>query len=551
MLLELRIKNFVLIEEANLSLEEGFTVFSGETGAGKSLLIKALRALLGERGGSNFIKPGAPLAEISAVLRESEILPERLKEMGYQPEEEIHIRRIIQPQKQRCFLNGAPISLFELTQLTKDLIFLTSQHEYYSFLQRENQLKFLDALLGHSETMKKYQDLYKAYLELQRKLSELNKKISEALQRKDYLFFQISEIEELNPDPEEEEKLRVQRERLKNFQLFQELKMGLKQALEESKTNLSLAINYLSRLLPFEPNLKGREKVLQEFYYELSELEREIRSWEGDWPEDERDLDFIEARLAKYERLKRKYGRDALGLKKLKEDIKKELSLLETGEEELESLEREKEKIEKELLDLALVLSEQRKKGSKILVDLIKKELRELGMEKVEFEIQVNSKAPIPESLTSTGIDDIEFLFSSNPGIPLRPLEKVVSGGELSRIFLSLRSLQSLKKVSSSQGVLIFDEIDTGIGGETAFKVGEKLKRLSQSFQIICITHLPQIACFADHHFLVEKDPRDQETLTFIRELKGEERLRELARMLGDKENLELAKNYLKSLNTF
>jgi len=542
MLQELRIKNFVLIEEALFSFEKGLTVFTGETGAGKSLLVKALRVLLGDRGAQAYIKAGKETAEVEAIISGGEALSERLREMGLPEEEEIHLKRILTPQRQKIYLNGSPLSLSELSRLTKELITLTSQHEYYTFLNRDNQLNFLDEILGIKEELKGYQEAYSRYKDLEREVLDLQERLSQTALKRDYLSFQIREIEELNPDPEEEEALLKKRERLRNLAQLKELLSTLQQALDGASLHLSQALNILQRLSRFERSLTLREKALQDLYFEVKELLRDTSQLEAELPEDESSLEEIEARLARYEKLKKKYGRDAEGLRRLKEELKAELMLTESGEEALEKLMKEKEALERELLERALELSRRRSKGKVLLRDLVKKELRDLGMEKVEFEIELKLKEPGPQNLTPTGLDEIEFLFSPNPGQPLRPLEKIASGGELSRIFLAFKTLY---KERSQTGTLIFDEVDTGIGGETALQVGAKLKELSSNFQVICITHLPQIARLADHHYVVEKLLGEGETKTIFRKVEGEERLKEIARMLGDSQNLELAKKFL------
>lgn len=246
--------------------------------------------------------------------------------------------------------------------------------------------------------------------------------------------------------------------------------------------------------------------------------------------------------MAKYEKLKKKYQKNTQELLLFKEALKKELTLMETGEEELEKLLSQCARLEKEVLDLSRELSEIRKKEKGRLETILLKELQNLGMEKASFEINLKPKNFEPTLLTPYGIDEIEYLFSPNPGLPLRPIEKVASGGELSRIFLAMRTLVKDKK---GIGTLLFDEVDTGIGGHTAIKVGEKLKELSKEIQIICITHLPQIAKFADNHFVVEKILDDKESKTILRKVEREDRLKELARMLGDINNIELAIKFL------
>jgi len=547
MIEELKIKNFVLIDEAHLVFDRGLTVLTGETGAGKSLLVKAFRMLLGERGGQNLIKPGAEFAEVEALIFGGEALVKRLEEIGFSGNEEIHIKRILTPQKQRIYLNGSPITLHELAKITSGLISLTSQHEYYTFLDAETQLNFLDEILGLKPLLRDYQNYFLQYRQLERELSQLKERVSQAALKRDFLSFQLRELEELNPDPQEEEALLKKRERLRNLTQLRDLVMSLSNALDETENYLSQALNLFQRLSRIESTFLNREKVLHDLFFEVKELKRDLYALFSELPEDESSLEEIEGRLAKYEKLKKKYGRDTAGLLKLKEELKEELSLLESGEEALEALIKEKERLERILIDKALKLSEERKKGIFKLRDLIKEELKALGFFRVEFEIEVRTKEPISQNFTSTGLDEVEFLFSPNPGQPLRPLEKIASGGELSRIFLAFKTLLNKSPFveAKEKGTLIFDEVDTGIGGETAIKVGEKLKELSQNFQVICITHLPQIARMADYHYVVEKHLGERETKTTFRLIEGEERLKEIARMLGDSENLELARKFL------
>ncbi|MFN3406811.1 MAG: DNA repair protein RecN [Caldimicrobium sp.] len=542
MLLELKIKNFLLIENTHLSFEKGFIVFTGETGAGKSLLIKALKLLLGDKGGANYLKSGAERAEIEALFSINKPLTEKLKEMGYEVEDEIHIKRIITPHKQRAFLNGSLITLSELSSLAQNLLSITSQHEHYTFLHRDNQIKLLDEILGLKEIIQTYQESFSDYLRLKKELWQLQEKIKEASLKKDYLLYQISELEELKPDPKEEEELLRLRDRLKHLTQIKELLFLLKNSLNQAQDHLALSINYLHKLAQLEPTLTEREKNVQGLYYEIKELEREIQNLEKSLPEDDRSLDEIESRLVKYERLKKKYRKSTEELILLKEELKRELSMVETGEEELQRLTSLIEKLEKKLIEMALQISETREKGKGKVEELILNELHQLGMEKAFFEIALKRRDALPSNLTNLGFDEIEFLFSPNPGIPPRPIEKVASGGELSRMYLALRSLT---KESKSVGTLIFDEVDTGIGGETAFKIGEKLKELSKEIQIICITHLPQIARLADHHYVVEKYLSESESKSIFRKVEGRARLQELARMLGDKNNMDLALKFL------
>jgi DNA repair protein RecN (Recombination protein N) len=543
-LLELKISNLVLIENIHLDLDKGFVVFTGETGAGKSLLIKAVKLLLGEKGGANYIRPGAKEGEIEAIIWGGEKLSQKLQEAGYTPQEEIHIRRIFSPNRQKIYMNGSPATLAELSKLTKDLILLTSQHEFYTLLSSEKQLEFLDHFLELTPYLKEYQELYYKYKSLVSQIKELEEKIASSQLKKDFLLFQIKEIEELKPDPEEEENLQKEREKLKNLSLLKEKTQFLLSNLEEIEKNFYQIVSSFESLSKIEHKFKDHYSKVFSMYYELKEIARDLIDYSSHLPEDDTALNEIEERLSKYEKLKRKYKRDTQGLIKLLEELKEEISLLEVGEENYENLLKEEETLKKRLIESALKLSEERLKGIPKLQSLLKKELKDLGMEKADFKIELILREPKIENLGPLGLDEITFLFSSNPGVPLKPLEKVASGGELSRIFLACKSIL---KEKTEAGSLIFDEVDVGIGGTTAKKIAQKLKDLSQNYQVLCVTHLPQIAVLADIHYVVEKEIKEKETKTKIKKVEGEERLKEIARMLGDPQNLELAKSFLEA----
>jgi len=543
-LLELKISNLVLIENIHLDLDKGFVVFTGETGAGKSLLIKAVKLLLGEKGGANYIRPGAKEGEIEAIIWGGEKLSQKLQEAGYTPQEEIHIRRIFSPNRQKIYMNGSPATLAELSKLTKDLILLTSQHEFYTLLSSEKQLEFLDHFLELTPYLKEYQELYYKYKSLVSQIKELEEKITSSQLKKDFLLFQIREIEELKPDPEEEENLQKEREKLKNLSLLKEKTQFLLSNLEEIEKNFYQIVSSFESLSKIEHKFKDHYSKVFSMYYELKEIARELIDYSSHLPEDDTALNEIEERLSKYEKLKRKYKKDTQGLIKLLEELKEEIGLLEVGEENYENLLKEEETLKKRLIESALKLSEERLKGIPKLQSLLKKELKDLGMEKADFKIELILREPKIENLGPLGLDEVTFLFSSNPGVPLKPLEKVASGGELSRIFLACKSIL---KEKTEAGSLIFDEVDVGIGGTTAKKIAQKLKDLSQNYQVLCVTHLPQIAVLADIHYVVEKEIKEKETKTKIKKVEGEERIKEIARMLGDPQNLELAKSFLEA----
>ncbi|MDK2862287.1 MAG: repair protein RecN [Thermodesulfobacterium sp.] len=543
MLKELSIRNLVLIDEISLNFDKGFIVFTGETGAGKSLIIKAIRLLLGDRFSQDYLKPGAKEGEVEALIWGGDFLYQRLKDLGYQETDEVHILRVFSPKKQRVFINGEPASLTDLSYLIKDLILLTSQHEFYTLIDPEKQLELLDEFADSFSLLKAYREALARYKEISSQVLALEKKLEDLSVKKDFLLFQIKELEDLKPDPEEEEQLREEREKLKNLTFLKEQLDLTSKSLEETTSNLYQALSSLEKISSLDRVFKIYAEKTSGFYYEIKEILREIYTYSRGLPEDSSLLDQIETRLSQYEKLKKKYQRDTRGLQKLLEELKSELNLLEFGREDYEDLKKKQEIVLEEVLSLAKDLSLKRKEGALALTKLLKEELKELGMEKVEFLIEVNSKAPEGSNLGSYGLDEVRFLFSSNPGIPPKPLEKVASGGELSRIFLAIQSIIQTKQTPKT---VIFDEVDVGIGGITAKKVGEKLKKLSENTQVVCITHLPQIAAMADHHFLVEKYSDLGETKAVVRPLEKEERLKEIARMLGQPENLELAQQFLR-----
>ncbi len=546
MILDLRVKNFVLIEDLQLSLDSGFIVFTGETGAGKSLLIKAIKLLLGEKASLDYIKPGEKEAQIEALIWGGESIATMLEALGRDPEEEIHIKRIISPKRQRTFINGSPATLKELSNLTKELILLTSQHEFYTLLSPESQLKFLDEFAGLDNELKEFLQKFNRYKELKSEVQRLAQEQKDITLKREFLEYQLRELEELSPSEEEEEELLTKRERLKNLSVLKEDTFSLCSILEEVETGLHSAISVFDKLQRIENFFSSFSDTLRSFYYELKEIIREVETYKSSLPEDDQELDQVEERLAKYEKLKKKYQTDTKGLKSLLEEIKDKLSSLETHAFKLEGLKEELASLEKELITLAKNLSEKRKNAAKKLEEHLKRELADLGLEKSKVLVEVISEED-PSRLTQWGFDRVRFLFIPNPGAEPRPLEKIASGGELSRIFLAFKSL--LKR-ESSEVTLIFDEVDTGIGGITAKKLGKKLKALSENAQVICITHLPQIAALADVHYVVEKHTDKEKTSTTIRLVEGEERLKEIARMLGHPEDLELAKKFLSSLDT-
>ncbi len=539
MLVELRFRDFVLIREANLSFDPGFTVLTGETGAGKSLLMQGLHLLLGARGGPHLIRPGAKEAIIEAVISGGGLLTQRLSEMGYEPSEEVVLRRIISPTKSRIYINGSPANLQMLSRLTSGFIILASQHEHQLLARPEDRLRLLDEFAGIKDLLNTYQKAYTRYRHLKTEYENFAQKIGRLEQEKDFLRFQIQEIEEASLTPGEDKTLVEERTRLRNISKLRELIGQVIYNLEKAIEFLSNAKRDIFSASEIDKKLEDSATKIEEFFYEIEDRFFSLQEYLNSLFVDETRLEEIEERLDKINRLKRKYGDSIEEILHKLDELKKEYENLEIGEERLEELGIELKTQEERVHSLAEELSLIRKKAALKLSQQVNAKLSALGMPEAKFEVEVKDTA---ESFGPFGFDRVEFLVATNPQTELMPLMKIVSGGELSRIFLALKV--TLSKDLGTQ-VLIFDEVDAGIGGLTATKVGAMLKELSRYQQVICVTHLPQIAAMADHHFVVEKESDAKEAYTTIRKLTLEERTKELARMLGQEEAFDLAKRML------
>ncbi len=538
MLLQLRLKDFVLIAEAELEFAPGLIVLTGETGAGKSLLIQSLKLLLGGRGGGHLIRPGAKEAVLEAFF-EGRWLAERLTSLGLSPAEEVVVRRVITAERSRIYLNGSLVTAQMLAELTRGLIVLAGQHEYQMLAKPEERLAFLDTFSGLQALVESYQDSYRRFRELEKAYQELARRVQQAEKERDFLSFQIREIEETAPHPGEDEELEAELRRLKHFKKLKESSQIVSAELLQAVEHLARARRELFRILDLAPELASLGERLEGLYYEVEDLGQEIASYGAQLQGDERRLEEIENRLYQLRRLKRKYGPDLAQVLEELERLKRELATLESGEEQLVALETELAGRKEELYTLGRELSRQRREGARRLSEEVSASLASLGLAEARFRVEVKSL----EEAKETGFDRVEFMFASAPQSPWRPLSQVASGGELSRLFLALKAASARGETA----LLLFDEVDAGIGGETARRVAELLKELARNQQVICVTHWPQIAALADQHFVVEKVREGEEIRTRVRALAPEERSLELSRMLGGQEALDLAQRLLGS----
>lgn len=537
MLSQLFIQNIAVIEKAQVAFEKGLNVFTGETGAGKSIVIDAINAVLGNRTSRDLVRTGAPKALVTALFEGiGDETKEQLLFMGFEPEEDGSLllsREISADGKTSCKIGGRPSTVSILREVAQSLINIHGQHDNQSLLLPEQHLVYIDQFGKTAALLKEYRVEYAYYVELQRKLRQLQTDEREKAQRTDLLSYQINEISSAALFPDEEEELQSAKKRMQNsVKIIEALHIAhdLLQGTEESDGILSMldqTQEQFQMLEVYYPQIKS-DRIL-DMRYELEEVRENLRDALSDAEMDPAELDRIEERLDLIFRLKRKYGGSVEEILAFKERAQQELDSIIHAEELQAKLEKEHGQSEARLIKLAKQLSEKRKSAAKQFEDQVCAELTFLDMPSVRFIVHAETG-----ELDETGIDRMEFYISTNPGEPPKPIGKIASGGELSRIMLSLKNVIA---EGDRVGTLIFDEVDTGVSGRAAQKIGRKLKQASAGRQIICVTHLAQVAAFADTHLLIAKTVRDGRTFTTVNALPQEERVQELARIMGG-ENL-------------
>lgn len=533
MLAQLFIQNIAVIEKASIDLEKGFTILTGETGAGKSIIIDAIHAVLGERTSKELVRTGASSASVSALFTglDKETLA-LLDQLSIPKEEDgsVLIQRDIRLEgRSTCKINGAPVTVSMLKQLGPRLVTIHGQHESYELLSPEVHMTYLDSFGGLEGLLSEYQTAYHELRETQRQLEALQTDEGEKARLSDLLHYQIDEIEAANVREGEREELESQREIIRNSEKIAEaleLLRGLLSGDEENEgllSGVSQASSEAERVSAYLPELEDASQKLREAGYLLEDVDATLRNTAVDFnPE---LLESIEERLDLLYKLGLKYGGSEEKILAFLEDCRTRLHQIEFSDEERERLETRYEEEKKKAISLAKQLSENRKTVSGQFIRQVKEELAFLNMPGIEFETEIQR---VP--LYAMGCDRIQFLVSANKGEPPKPMSKIASGGELSRIMLAIKTVLSGKdKVDT----LIFDEVDTGISGAAANKVGQKLKQVSRDRQVLCITHLAQIAALADHHFLISKHVEGDRTFTQVKELDFEGRKREVARIIG------------------
>ncbi len=550
MLAQLFIRNIAVIEKASIDLEKGFTVLTGETGAGKSIIIDAIHAVLGERTSKELVRTGTDSASVSALFTGLDEDTLSLLDRLSLPREEdgsLLIQRDIRLEgRSTCKINGAPATVSMLKQLGPRLVTIHGQHESYELLSPEVHMEYLDSFAGLESLLAEYQAAYRTLRETQRQLEALQTDEGEKARLSDLLHYQIDEIEAANVRVGEREELEAQRELIRNSEKIAsalELLRGLLSGDEESEgllAGISQAAAQAGRVAAYLPELTEASQKLQEAGYLLEDVDAILHGTAVDF--DPALQESIEERLDLLYKLGLKYGGSEEKILEYLEDCRIRLHQIEFSDEERERLEAQYETKKAAAIALAKELSEQRKAASKQFISQVKGELAFLNMPGIAFETEIQR---VP--LYHMGCDKLQFLVSANKGEPPKPMSKIASGGELSRIMLAIKTVLSGKdKVDT----LIFDEVDTGISGAAANKVGQKLKQVSQNRQVLCITHLAQIAALADHHFLISKHVEGERTYTQVQGLDFEGRKREVARIIGGDQvtdlQLEMAGEMLK-----
>lgn len=538
MLSELRIVNFALIEQLNLQFQSGFTVLTGETGAGKSLLIDAIALLVGGRASTDQIRSGEEEAQLEASfhLPDTHPLIRRLRAqdlIGPHGSELILRRVLSRSGRHRVYVNGNLCPLRVLEELGGTLIDIHGQHEQQSLLASAKQVDALDAFGRLYELRGRYEQAYQSWRDLRAQLAELQSEVVDRARIEDMLRFQSQEIEQACLLPDEEEQLRNERQRLVHAHRLRELAHEVHGELQEDEqavlTRLGRIGRALAELAQTDPAMGDCEQAATESAIQLKDLAGRLRDYAQQLEADPDRQALIEDRLELIQRLKKKYGGSIESVLALGRRVQEELQLLDSREERTAELAAWLEEEARRLRTLAQQLSKKRMDAAKRMTTLVGVELAAVKMEQAVFQITVSSDES-EEGLGPVGRDRVEFLLSSNPGEPPRPLGRVASGGELSRIMLALKTvLAEMDQVP----VLVFDEVDTGVGGAVAAAMGTRLRKLGSFHQVFCITHLPQVASQAEHHLLVEKGQESQRTSTSVRVLTGMGQEEEIARMLG------------------
>ncbi len=547
MLEHLHIRNVALIKESEISFGDGLNILTGETGAGKSMIIDSLQFALGGRAGKDFLRHGEKQAAVEALFSvQSQALTEKLAENGIAPEEDgtlLITRTLSEAGKSVCRINGSTVTVGMLKEIAEDMIDIYGQHEHQSLLNPVKHIRLLDRFCGagFGEAMEEYKNSRQRLKDLEKQLTILIGDESQREQRMDMLLFQKEEIEAAELQEGEEDALLEQKKRLSSMERLIRLTGESVTLLYDGDDRAPSACDQLGDALAklqeaaeYDAALSPLADALADGYAAVEDCARELKREAEEQEADPEELERIEERLQLFYKLKRKYGGSIEAVLEFYEKAVQELEFLSNSSEKAAELSAKKAAEEKRLSALAETLTARRRATAEQVEEQIETALHDMEMKHARFHIQIEEKA----DWGADGKDKVEFLISANAGEPLKPLAKIASGGEMSRVMLALKTVL----VDADEiGTFIFDEIDTGVSGRTARRVGEKMRFLGGKRQLLCITHLPQIAAMADNHFLIEKESDAGETVTRVTALDEEGAVREVARLMNDVTETTLA----------
>ncbi|EDN8960785.1 DNA repair protein RecN [Listeria monocytogenes] len=552
MLQEMTIKNFAIIESLSLTFQEGMTVLTGETGAGKSIIIDALGLLVGGRGSADFIRHGEERLELQglfALAEDNLACRNALIENGIDASDDMVVleRSLFRSGKNSCRINGKLVTTVLLRQIGSKLIDIHSQHEHQELMNEEFHLSLLDRFASDKikPALTKYQTNFKEYQTIEKEWQNWTKNERELAQRLDMLRFQQQEIENANLQAGEEDRLLEQKNILANFEKLNENLQGAYAAIQGEPGGLEFvgeAMRQMETAASIHTDYKAVSEAISSSYYMLEDSMSQIRQSLDHLEFQPEELNQIESRLNDLNQLKRKYGKTIEDIIQYEQEISSEMEKLTDSESHVGHLETKLATLKTELTKQAATLTDIRKKAAVTLEKQIKQELNQLYMEKAIFSVRFEANKM---ELTELGQDSVVFYMSTNPGEPLKPLAKIASGGELSRMMLALKTI-----FSRHQGItsIIFDEVDTGVSGRVGQVIAEKIYAVSVGSQVLCISHLPQVAAMANHHYYITKKVQNKRTTTSVTVLKGVEKVEEISRMIAGIEVTELTKQHAKEM---
>ncbi|WP_277630241.1 DNA repair protein RecN [Atopococcus tabaci] len=546
MLQELMIKNFAIIHNLSLHFQEGMSVLTGETGAGKSIIIDAVGLLAGGRGSSEFVRHGEKKCVLEGMftLENNEDAHQILEEYGIDQEDQTLIvqREIYASGRTVCRVNGRLVTIAALRDICSHLVDIHGQNEHQELMRPERHLSLLDTF-GAKELQEQYQiytESYQQYKKVKKEYDEWQHNEQELAQRIDILQFQTDEIEAAKLEVGEEERLSEEKNRLVNYQRVMQSLSAAYAALQGNEENNGLdavgqAMEAMGSIEDLDSQYKRLSEMITNTYFQLQEAASDLFDQLDELAYDENRLNEIEERLDVIHQLKRKYGASIEDILKFQSQASEELERIQDREGQINKLSSQLEELAQRMVEKGRVLSDIRREKAELLENEIHEQLKELYMDKVIFDVRFKKEANelTIEDAGSSGLDKVEFYVSTNPGEPLNPLAKVASGGELSRMMLAMKTV-----FSKNQGItsIIFDEVDTGVSGRVAQAIAEKIHSIAAHSQVLCITHLPQVAATADNHFYISKKVEDERTTTSVSILEEEEKVEEVARMLAGTE---------------